>query len=153
MMINLLKAGIFLFLKKNMMINYPCDCEPVPGRPPPNPARGPSTEQAALLQPRRGGGFFIFYFFCFCFLQKYIFVFKIYRNIPRPPRYRAAGTWSPRCGAAGAFMQKLLRKYLRAGPWGAVARQRGGWPPRPPGSWAASSCRATASITSFFFEL
>ena len=84
-------------------------------------------------------GFFIFLFFYFRFLQKYIFVFEIYRNIPRPPRCRAAGTWSTRCGAAGAFVQKLLRKYLCAGPWGRspgllapqAARQRGGrpWPP------------------------
>ena len=85
-----------------------------------------------LRLTRRSGGFyiFIFYIFVFCFLQKYIFVFEIYRNIPPPPRCRAAGTWSPRCGAAGAFVQKLLRKYLCAGPWGPVARQRGGRPPQ-----------------------
>ena len=40
----------------------------------------------------------------------FIFVFKIYKNISRPPRCRAAGIWSPRCGAAGAFVQKLLLK-------------------------------------------
>ena len=36
---------------------------------------------------------FYFYIFQFRFLQKYIFVFEIYRNIPS----RAAGTWPPRC--------------------------------------------------------
>ena len=73
------------------------------------------------------GDFFIFIFF-FVFLQIYFFVFKIYRNIPRPPRCRATRTWSPRCGAAGAFVQKLLRKYLRAGPWGPPGRPAVGWP-------------------------
>ena len=46
----------------------------------------------------------VFLFFYFRFLQKYIFVFEIYRNIFRPPRCWAAGTWPPRCGAAGAFL-------------------------------------------------
>ena len=79
--------------------------------------------------------FFYFFIFQFRFLQKYIFVFEIYRNISRPPRCRATRTWSPRCGAAGAFVQKLLRKYLCAGPWGRspglpVARPAG--PPSRP---------------------
>ena len=68
-------------------------------------------------------GFFIFYFH---FLQKYIFVFEIYRNIPRPPRRRAAGTWSPRCGAAGAFLQKISRRIYVEASGVPVARQRGG---------------------------
>ena len=74
------------------------------------------------------GGFFIFYFH---FLQKYIFVFEIYMNIPRLPRCGAAGTWLPGSGAAGAFVKKISGRKLRAGPWGPVARQRGGrpWPP------------------------
>jgi len=54
---------------------------------------------------------FYFYIFQFCFLQKYIFVFEIYRNIPRPPRCRAAGTWPPRCRVAGAFLQKVRGKF------------------------------------------
>ena len=50
---------------------------------------------------------FYFYIFHFRFLQKYIFIFEIYRNIPRPPRCRAAGTWPPGSGAAGAFLKKF----------------------------------------------
>ena len=48
--------------------------------------------------------FFYFFIFYFHFLQKYIFVFNIYKNIPRPPSCRAAGTWSLRCRAAGAYL-------------------------------------------------
>ena len=36
--------------------------------------------------------FFIFIFFNFVFLQKYIFVLEIYRNIPRLPHCRTDGT-------------------------------------------------------------
>jgi len=32
-------------------------------------------------EPLDGRGFFIFIFFIFCFLQKYIFIFEIYRNL------------------------------------------------------------------------
>ena len=81
----------------------------------------------------------VFLFFYFRFLQKYIFVFKIYRNIPRPPGSGAAGTWSPRCGAAGAFLQKFSRRICAEAPGGPVARQRSDRPPRPPGSGAAGS--------------
>ena len=49
---------------------------------------------------------FNFYIFYFHFLQKYIFDMEIYRNIPRPPGCRAAGTWPPGCRAAGANLQK-----------------------------------------------
>ena len=69
---------------------------------------------------------FLFFIFYFRFLQKYIFDLEIYRNIPRPPG----------SGAAGAFLKKISRSKLRAGPWGPVARQWGGRPPRPPGSGA-----------------
>ena len=31
---------------------------------------------------------------------------EIYRNITRPLRCRAAGTWPPGCRAAGAYLQK-----------------------------------------------
>jgi len=47
---------------------------------------------------------FYFYIFYFHFLQKYFFVFQIYKNILRPPSCRAAGTWSPRCRAAEAYL-------------------------------------------------
>ena len=39
------------------------------------------------------------WFFYFCFLQKYIFVFEIYMNVPRaagpPPLYKGVGCPSP----------------------------------------------------------
>ena len=88
--------------------------------------------------------FLFFFIFYFRFLQKYIFVFKIYRNIPRPPRCRAAGTCSPRCGAAGVFLQKFLRRICAEAPGGPVARQRDDRPPRPPGSGAAGPGRPVA---------
>ena len=78
--------------------------------------------------------FFYFFIFQFRFLQKYIFVFEIYKNIPRPPR----------CRAAGAFLQKVSGKICARAPGGPVARQRGGRPPRPPGSGAAGSGRPAA---------
>ena len=84
--------------------------------------RAQSDSRRPNLPRGSGSGlwrFFYFYIFHFRFFKKkYIFVFEIYNNIPRPPRCRTAGTWSPRCGAAGAFVQKFLQKYLRAGPWG-----------------------------------
>ena len=58
------------------------------------------------VQPNCCTRFFYFYTFYFRFLQKYIFVFKIYRNIPRPPR----------CRAAGAYLQNKEEKKLRTGP-------------------------------------
>ena len=63
------------------------------------------------VQPNCCTRFFYFYTFYFRFLQKYIFVFKIYRNIPRPPRCRAARTWSPRCGAAGLFCKNFRGEF------------------------------------------
>ena len=89
---------------------------------------GPMSEDGCL------SWFFYFFIFYFRFLQKYIFNLEIYRNIPRPPG----------SGAAGAFVQKFLRKKLRAGPWGPVARQRDGRPPKPPGSGAAGPGRPAA---------
>jgi len=67
-------------------------------------------------------GFFYFFIFQFRFLQKYIFVFEIYRNIPRPPR----------CRAAGAFLRNLSQKICTRVPGGPVVRQRGGRPPGRP---------------------
>ena len=84
-----------------------------------------------IPQSIQSSGFFIFFILYFHFLQKYIFDLEIYRNIPRPPRCRAAGTWPPGSGAAGAFLKKNSRRKLRAGLLGPVAQQRGGrpWPP------------------------
>ena len=64
---------------------------------------------------------FIFLYFIFLFFIKIYFSFRNLQKYIRPPRCRAAGTWSLRYGAAGAFLQ----------PGGPVARQRGGrpWPP------------------------
>ena len=70
--------------------------------------------------------FFYFYIFYFRFLQKYIFDLEIYKNIPRPPRCRAAGTWTTGRGAAGAFLKKIRRKNCAQVPGG-----------RSPGSGAA----------------
>ena len=64
---------------------------------------------------------FYFYIFYFRFLQKYIFVFEIYRNIPRPPHCRAAGTWSPCCEATGVFLQKFSRRICAEAPGGLEA--------------------------------
>ena len=72
------------------------------------------------------GRFFYFFIFYFRFLQNYIFVFEIYRNIPRPPRCRAAGTWPPRCRAEGANLQKKRKTNCGQVPGN-----------RPPGTRAA----------------
>jgi len=53
----------------------------------------------AQRRGRRRWQFFYFYFFYFYFLQKYIFVFEIYKNIPGRPT-----VWSPRCRTAGAYL-------------------------------------------------
>ena len=77
----------------------------------------PRTRPAAILtrsSPLQR--FFYFYIFYFYFLQKYIFDLEIYRNIPRPPCYRAAGTWPPGSRAAGANLQNKYDKKLQTGP-------------------------------------
>jgi len=85
--------------------------------------------------------FFYFNIFYFRFLQKYIFDMKIYRNIPRPPRCRAAGTWPPGCRAAGAYLQKKRKKIAdrslgtgrpAAGRPASQAARLGGRPAPPP---------------------
>ena len=44
-------------------------------------------------------------------------MFKIYMNIPRPLRCRAAGTWPPGSGAAGAYPhKKKMTKNCRQVP-------------------------------------
>jgi len=62
------------------------------------------------LGTRRARFFLFCYFFIFVFYKKYIFDLEIYKNIPRPPRCRVAGTWPPGSRAAGVFVQKLLLK-------------------------------------------
>jgi len=80
---------------------------------------------------------FLFLYFHFCFLQKYIFVFEINRNIPRPPAAGRPGPGRPAAGRQGLFCKKIHEEFaLRsledrspgsgaAGPQ--AARQRGGW--------------------------
>ena len=78
--------------------------------------------------PCRAQRFFYFFIFYFHFLQKYIFDMEIYRNIPRPPHCRAAGTWPPGCRAAGAYPKKT-RKIIE--DRSLVARQGVGCPSPP----------------------
>ena len=61
--------------------------------------------------------------------------FVFYKNIPR----------SPRCGVAGAFLQKVSLRICAEAPGGPVAWQRGGRP-RPPGSGATASQRPPALV-------
>ena len=77
------------------------------------------------------------WFFYFHFLQKYIFDLEIYRNIPRPPRYRAAGRQCLIC-------KKKSTKNCAEVPRGPAARQQGGQPSRPPGRGAAGPGRPPA---------
>ena len=59
---------------------------------------------------------FLFLYFLFSFFTKYIFDSEIYKNIPRPPRYRAAGTWPPGRGIyEKKFAEKIARRSLGAG--------------------------------------
>jgi hypothetical protein len=78
----------------------------------PGNARGPSARRLRL-QCRKRSGFFYFYIFYFHFLQKYIFVFEIYRNIPRLPGGRDVATRQP--GGRG-YSAKNIDKKLRRGP-------------------------------------
>ena len=65
------------------------------------------------IHPITGSGFFIFLFFISVFYKKYIFYLEIYRNIPRPPRCRAARSRPPSSGAAGVYSCKFRkRKYI-----------------------------------------
>ena len=69
---------------------------------------------------------------------------EIYRNIPRPPR----------CRAAGANLQKKEENKLRTSPWEPAARQPGDRPPTPPGSRAASpQGRPAAGRPEFVFAI
>jgi len=79
--------------------------------------------------------FFYFFIFQFRYLQKYIFIFEIYRNIPRPPCCRAAGTWSLRQGLFckkfhGNFALKPLEdRSPDSGAAGPPGRPAAGRPP------------------------
>jgi hypothetical protein len=55
--------------------------------------------------------FFIFYIFYFRFLQKYIFVFEIYRNIPRPAAPGGRDLVAPLRGGRG-FSAKIFAENL-----------------------------------------
>ena len=80
--------------------------------------------------PKKLRGFLFLYFLFLFFTKKYIFVLEIYRNIPPPPRCRAAGTWPPGSGAARAFLKKNYTKVPRG---------------RSPGSGAAGPQAARAA--------
>ena len=113
---------------------------------PTSSVRNFQAEQPKQAQPiTLPRGFFIFIFFYFRFLQKYISDLEIYRNIPRPLRCRAAGTWPPGSWAVGAYLQKKVDQNCAEVPGGPAARQqRGGQPSRPPGRGAAGPGRPPA---------
>ena len=106
-------------------------------------AQSNNPQSEARCFPSR---FFYFFIFYFRFLQKYIFDLEIYRNIPRPPGCRAARSRPPDSGAAGAFLKKISRRKLRAGPWGPVA-------PQPGGRQSLTSPNSTCQRRRFFYFL
>ena len=79
--------------------------------------------------------FFYFFIFHFRFLQKYIFVFKIYRNIPGRPAVGRPGPGCPAAGRQGLFCKNFREEFAlrpledrspRSGAAGPqAARQRG----------------------------
>ena len=75
-----------------------------------------------------------FYILYFYFLQKYIFVFEIYRNIPCPPRYRAAGPGRPAAGRQGLLCKNFSENICAQFPRG---RSPGSGAAGPPGRLAA----------------
>ena len=81
------------------------------------------------MGPKRG---FIFLYFLFLFLKIYIFDLEIYRNIPRPPRCRAARSWPPGSGAAGAFLKKNREENCAQVPRGRSPGSRAAGPPGRP---------------------
>ena len=76
---------------------------------------------------------FYFYIFYFHFLQKYIFVFEIYRNIPRPPCCRRPGPGRPAAGRQGLLCKNFCENICVQFPGG-----------RSPGSGAAGPGRPAA---------
>ena len=75
------------------------------GSPRKDAKNGRSIERSRWLKARNVCchlRFFYFFIFYFHFLQKYIIVFKIYRNIPRPPR---------------VALLRGGRKFLQKSPW------------------------------------
>ena len=78
--------------------------------------------------------FFYFFIFYFCFLQKYIFVFEIYTNIPDRPAVGRPGPNRPAARRQGVFCKNFHKKFtLRP------------LEDRTPGSWAASASTSTAA--------
>jgi len=73
---------------------------------------------------RRGSAIFSFSYFLISFFTKIYFCFRNLQEYTRPPRCWAVGTWSPRCRAAKAFLQKVSQKICARTPGGSVARQR-----------------------------
>ena len=69
--------------------------------------------------------FLFFLFFIFVFYKKIYFRFRNLQEYrPAAPLPGGRDLVAPLRGGRG-FCEKLLRKYLRAGPWGPVVRQRG----------------------------
>ena len=126
-----------------------CSCWPSPTRQerfaaaPPTPGVGLGPYVRRRWGEGRG-----FLFFYFHFLQKYIFVFKIYRNIPAALLPGSRDLVAPLRGGRGFcaknFAKIFVRRSLGAGrpaagrPAPQAARQRGGRPWLP-------GCRATGS--------
>ena len=102
--------------------------------------------QAHDPSSRSSAARWFFYFFYFRFLQKYIFDLQIYKNIPRPPR--AARQRGGRGISEKNFVEKIARRSL-----GAAARQRGGRPPKPPGSRATGPGRPAAGRPAVIFAI
>ena len=73
--------------------------------------------------------FFLFLYFLFLFFYKNIFLFSKFTEIY--PGRPAAGTQLPRCGAAGAFLQKFREIFCRKVPGRSVAGSGAAGPGRP----------------------
>ena len=84
-----------------------------------------SDAMVSGLAPLRRG-FFIFYF---RFLQKYIFTFEIYMNIPGRPAARRPGPGRPVAGRQGLLCKNFCENICAQVP--------GGQSPGPPGRPAA----------------
>ena len=85
---------------------------------------------------------FLFFYFSILFFTKIYFCFRnLQEYTPAAPLLGGRDLAARQRGGRGISGKKNSRRKLRAGPWGPVARQRSGRPPRPPG------CRATGSPT------
>ena len=85
---------------------------------------------------------FLFFYFSISFFTK-IFFFEIYRNIPRPPRCRAAGTARPAAGRQGFFCETFRRKFT---PGSLEDRSPGSGAAGPPGRPAAGRLDLAARL-------